>query len=129
MKRVLFVCVENSCRSQMAEGFAKKYGAGEIEAFSAGSKPFGKVNPSAIEVMKEVGIDISSQKSKGFPDLPCKEFDYVITLGCQDVCPFFPSKEKIDWQVEDPKGKSLDFFQKTRDQIENKVKELINAVT
>ena len=125
-KRILFVCVENSCRSQMAEGWAKKLGGDSLEAFSAGSKPSGKVNPDAVIVMKEVGIDISSHKSNGFFDLPYKEFDYVVTMGCQDVCPFYPAKQKLDWQLTDPKGKGLDFFRKTRDEIGKKIKELIS---
>jgi len=112
----------------MAEGFAKALGKGKIEAFSAGSKPSGTIDPGSVEVMKEIGIDISPQKSKGFFDLPYKGFDYVVTMGCKDICPFFPSKEKLTWEIEDPKGNPLDFFRKTRDQIENKVKELINAV-
>jgi arsenate reductase len=128
MKRVLFVCVENSCRSQMAEGFARKLAPDKIEAFSAGSKPSGIVNPNAIQVMKEMGIDISSQKSKGFFDLPYKEFDYVITMGCGDVCPFYPAKEKLDWEIEDPKGRDLPFFRQTRDQIKKEVASLIENI-
>jgi len=123
--RILFVCIENSCRSQMAEGFAKKFGGDKIEAFSAGSKPSGIVNPDAIKVMKEVGIDISDQISKGFELLPYNKFDYVVTMGCEDVCPYFPAKEKIDWQIEDPKDKSIDVFRKVRDEIGSKVKGLI----
>jgi len=123
--RVLFVCVENSCRSQIAEGFARKFGGDKVEAFSAGSKPSGIVNPDAIKVMREAGIDISGHKSKGFSQLPYNKFDYIVTMGCQDTCPYFPAKEKIDWQIEDPKGKSIEFFRKTRDEIEKKVRELI----
>jgi len=125
MKKVLFVCVENSCRSQMADGFAKVLGKGKIESYSAGSKPSGKVNPEAIKIMQELGIDISAAKSKGFNDLPAKEFDYVVTMGCQDTCPFVPAKEHIDWQIEDPKNKGEDFFRKTRDLIKEKVEQLI----
>jgi len=128
MKKVLFVCVENSCRSQMAEGFARDLGKGVIEAYSAGSRPSGKVNPEAVRVMQEAGIDISSQQSKGFDQLPVKEFDYVITLGCQDACPFVPAREHIDWNIEDPKDKDTDFFRKVRDDIADKVKELIKNV-
>lgn len=102
MIRMLFVCVENSCRSQMAEGFARFYGKGRIETFSAGSRPSGRVNETAIEVMKDVGIDISSQVSKGFDALPRKEFDVVVTMGCGDECPFVPAKRRIDWQIRDP---------------------------
>ena len=120
-KRVIFVCIENSCRSQIAEGFAKHIGTDTLEAYSAGSKPSGEVNPSAIGVMRELGIDISQQKSKGFSELPIKKFDYVITLGCKDICPFVPADKHIEWKIEDPKGKDLNFFRKIRDEIKNKV--------
>jgi len=126
--RILFVCVENSCRSQMAEGFANKYGGDKIEAFSAGSKPSGIVNPTAIEVMRKIGIDISKNISKGFETLPYNKYDYVVTMGCKDVCPYFPAKEQIDWQIADPKGKPFEEFKKTRDEIGSKVKELIERV-
>ena len=125
MKTVLFVCVENSCRSQMAEGLARHIGNGIIEVYSAGSKPLGKVNFDAVKVMGEAGIDISNALSKGFNDLPIKKFDYVITLGCKDICPFVPADEHIEWQIEDPKGKDLDFFRKVRDEIKNKITDLI----
>lgn len=125
MKKVLFVCVENSCRSQMAEGFAKKLGQGRIEASSAGSNPSGKVEVMAIRVMKEKGIDISGQRSKGFGDLKEKDFDYVITLGCKDVCPFVPAKERIEWDLSDPKGKPIEAYREIRDAIERKLHELI----
>jgi glutathione/glutaredoxin type arsenate reductase len=128
MKRVLFVCIENSCRSQIAEGFAHKLGKGIIEAYSAGSRPSGKINPTAVEVMRDAGIDISSQYSKGFNDLPVKEFDYVITLGCQDVCPFVPAKEHIEWKIDDPKNKSVDFFRDVRDKIKSEVYKFVEIV-
>jgi len=112
----------------MAEGFARNLGEGIIEAYSAGSRPSGKINPEAIRVMQELGIDISFQRSKGFDQLPVKEFDYVITLGCQDVCPFVPAKQHIDWNIEDPQGKDVEFFRKVRDDIADKVKELIKNV-
>jgi arsenate reductase (thioredoxin) len=123
--KILFVCIENSCRSQMAEGFAKFYGKDKIEVFSAGSNPSGKVDQTAIEVMKEKEIDISNQKSKGFKELPYKDFDYVITMGCGDVCPFVPAKQRIEWEIENPKGKSKEKFRQTRDKIENKLKEFL----
>jgi len=128
MKKVLFVCIENSCRSQIAEGFAKSIGKDAVEAYSAGSKSSGVVNPMAVEVMQEIGIDIAGQKSKGFLDLPVKKFDYVITLGCKDVCPFVPASEHIEWQIADPKDKGLDFFRKIRDQIGREVEKLIQNV-
>ncbi|MDD4907623.1 MAG: arsenate reductase ArsC [Candidatus Omnitrophica bacterium] len=127
MKKVLFVCVENSCRSQMAEGFARQFGKDVWEVYSAGSKPSGVVNPDAVKVMREAGIDISLQESKGFSGLPVREFDYVITLGCQDICPFVPAVKHLEWQIEDPKGRDLDFFRFVRDNIKLKVQELIAA--
>ncbi|MFH1355119.1 MAG: arsenate reductase ArsC [Candidatus Omnitrophota bacterium] len=128
MKKVLFVCIENSCRSQMAEAFAKELGKGIIEAYSAGSKPLGKVNPSAIAVMKEVGIDISNANSKGFDQLALKSYNYVVTLGCQDTCPFIPAKNHISWEIDDPKGKELAYFRKVRDEIKNKVERFIERI-
>lgn len=128
MKKVLFICVENSCRSQMAEGFAQALGKDRIEPYSAGSRPGGSVNPDAVRVMKEIGIDISGQRSKGFYDLGAKDFDYVITMGCRDTCPFVPAGKHIDWQIEDPKDKGEDFFRKTRNLIKEKVEQLIDEV-
>lgn len=119
----------------MAEGFAKKLGQEKIEAGSAGSNPSGKVEEMAIKVMKEKGIDISAQKSKGFGDLKEKNFDFVITMGCKsqdpefgDVCPFVPAKQRIEWDVSDPKGKSIEAFRKIRDVIEIKVREFIERL-
>ena len=128
MKKVLFVCVENSCRSQMAEGFARFSGKSIFEPYSAGSKPSGKVDPMAVEVMKEAGIDISLQASKGFIDLSVKEFDKVITLGCGDVCPFVPAKEHIEWKIDDPKGKDIEYFRIVRDNIQGHVKKLAESI-
>jgi arsenate reductase len=128
MKKVLFVCVENSCRSQMAEGFARKLGQGKIEAFSAGSNPSGRVDQMAINVMQERGIDISNQEPEGFEPLEEEDFDYVITLGCGDVCPFVPARHRIEWDVPDPKGKSTEAFRNTRDQIERKVREFLHRL-
>ena len=121
MKRLLFLCVENSCRSQMAEGFAHVLGRNIIDACSAGSKPSGKVDTLAIEAMGEVGIDISKYRSKGFDDLSVKNFDFVITLGCKDTCPFVGADKHIEWQIEDPKGKGIDVFIKVRDDIRNRI--------
>lgn len=128
-KKILFVCVENACRSQMAEGFANYFGSVLLEACSAGSKPSGKVHPLAVRVMREAGIDISRQKSKGFDELPFKEFDYVITLGCRDTCPFVPAYEHIEWHTEDPKGRNIEFFRETRNKIRHKVINLIKKLS
>ncbi len=124
--KVLFLCIGNSCRSQMAEGWAKHLAGDKLDVYSAGSKPSGIVSANAVSVMKEVGVDISSQSSKGFADLPHKEFDYVITMGCGDVCPFYPAKQKLDWQIEDPIGQGLDVFRRARDEIGARVKLLLD---
>jgi len=128
MKNILFVCVENSCRSQMAEAFLKKATKCDIQGFSSGSKPSGIVNPMAIKVLKEKDIDISNADSKGFDQLSVRDFDYIVTMGCKDVCPFVPGKQKIDWQIPDPKNKDIDFFRTVRDIIEKQVQELINGM-
>jgi arsenate reductase len=128
MVRILFVCIENSCRSQMAEGFARFYGKDRVEAFSAGSRPSGRVNETAIEVMKEAGVDISSQESKGFDVLLFKEFDVIVTMGCGDECPFIPAKKRVDWKIRDPKGKPVEFFREVRDEIKEKVLKLIDEI-
>jgi len=113
----------------MAEGFAKNFGKNLIEVYSAGSKPSGMINPKAIEVMRELGIDISSQKSKGFKDLPVKDFDCVVTLGCGDQCPFMPAKQHLYWDIEDPKNKSIEIFRKVRDNIQYSIQKLIREST
>jgi arsenate reductase len=112
----------------MAEGFAKKLAGDDIEVFSAGSLPSGRVNPHAIAVMKEIGIDVSSQRSNGFYDLPYKEFDYVITMGCKDTCPFVPSKKTIDWDIEAPTGDDLNRFRKIRDDVKSRVEKLMKKI-
>ncbi len=126
--KVLFVCVENSCRSQIAEGFARTLGKDVLDAWSAGSKPSGKINLTGMELMKEKGIDLDLQHSKGLNDLPHVKWDYVITMGCGDACPFVPSTLKEDWGIPDPKNLPLAEFRTIRDQIENKVKNLIAHV-
>ena len=122
---VLFVCIENSCRSQMAEGFARRHGAGKIAAWSSGSRPSGKVNETAVALMEERGVDMSGHRSKGLDSLPKQTWDWVITMGCGDACPFVPSKGKEDWAIPDPKNMSRDEFRKVRDLVEEKVKDLI----
>ncbi|MEI8176800.1 MAG: arsenate reductase ArsC [Candidatus Omnitrophota bacterium] len=128
MKKVLFVCVENSCRSQIAEGIAKHFYSKVIEAYSAGSRPSGVVNPDAIAVMREIGVDISKNSSKGFRDLPTQDFDYVVTLGCKDTCPFFPAKSFKEWEIPDPKGKDIEFFRRTRERLREEIKRLVNPL-
>ena len=125
-KKLLFVCVENSCRSQMAEAFARIYGGEAVEAFSAGSRPSGNVNPEAIESMREVGYDLSSHESKSLDDLPDVEWDFVATMGCGDECPFVRAKHREDWQIPDPKNMTPEEFRKVRDGIGLKVRKLCN---
>jgi protein-tyrosine-phosphatase len=125
MKRLLFVCVENSCRSQIAEAFAHIYGGKNVEAYSAGSRPSGTVNPKAIESMKEIGYDLSTHKSKSLDDLPDVEWDFVATMGCGDECPFIRAGHREDWQIPDPKNMDTEEFRKVRDQISEKVRALV----
>jgi arsenate reductase len=120
-KRLLFVCVENSCRSQIAEAFARIHGGDNVEAFSAGSHPSGVVNPKAIETMREIGYDLSTHTSKSLDDIPQGTYDFVATMGCGDECPFIRAKQREDWQIPDPKNMPPDKFRKVRDEIENKV--------
>ncbi len=128
MKTLLFVCVENSCRSQIAEAFAKIHGKGIVEAYSSGSKPSGIVNPKAIESMKEIDYDLSKHISKSLQEIPQITYDYAITMGCGDECPLVKTIHREDWQIPDPKNMSSEEFNKIRDLIENKVKNLIQSL-
>jgi arsenate reductase len=113
----------------MAEGWAKKLNDGTWEARSAGSKPSGKINPEAVTVMREIGVDLTTQASKGLPDPGEGSWDYVVTMGCGDACPHLPAKNRVDWTLEDPKGKPLEFFRKTRDEIGRRVGLLMGVVS
>ena len=124
-KGILFVCVENSNRSQMAEAFARMHGGDKIEAYSAGSRPSGQVNPKAIEAMSELGYDLSRHRSKSLSEIPNLEYDFAITMGCGDECPFIHAKEHQDWDIPDPKAMSPREFKAVRDLIESKVKTLL----
>lgn len=123
--RVVFVCVENSCRSQMAEGFARKLGAGVLDAHSAGSRPSGKVNETAVTLMLEAGVDISKNSSKGLGDLPPGTWDWVVTMGCGDACPHLSARRRVDWALPDPKHMALEDFRKVRDDIAKRVEALL----
>ena len=123
--RVLFVCVENSNRSQMAEAFARMYGGAAVEAYSAGSRPSGRVNPKAVAAMAELGYDLTTHTSKGLDDYNGQEFDAAVTMGCGDACPLVKAKRRIDWQIPDPRDMPPDEFRKVRDLIAEKVKELL----
>lgn len=126
-KTFLFVCIENSNRSQMAQAFAKIWGGEEVEAYSAGSRPSGKINPRAIVAMAELGYDLSTHDSKSLDEIPAIQFDYVVTMGCGDACPWVPAVHRIDWQIPDPREMDPIEFNEVRDLISKKVKELINA--
>ena len=125
-RRVLFVCVENSNRSQMAEAFARLHGGGTVEVYSAGSRPSSKVNPRAVEFMKEVGYDLTAHRSKALTDLPAVEFDVVVGMGCGDEgCPMVRAKRHEEWGIPDPKEMPPEQYRQVRDLIAAKVKELL----
>jgi protein-tyrosine-phosphatase len=128
VKHVVFVCVENANRSQMAEAFARIHGADNVVAYSAGSRPSGKVNPKAIEAMKEVGYNLTKHESKSLSDLPAVEFDAAVTMGCGDECPLIRAKRREDWNIPDPKYMAPEQFRQVRDLIERKVKELLREL-
>jgi arsenate reductase len=128
-KKLLFVCVENSNRSQMSEAFAKILGGENVDAFSAGSKPSGVVNPKAIASMKELDYDLSQHQSKSLKEVErFAPFDAVVTMGCGDACPWMPAKKFIDWEIPDPKTMEPADFNKVRDLIKSKVGELLSSL-
>jgi arsenate reductase (thioredoxin) len=125
MKKILFVCVENSNRSQMSQAFAKIFGGEDIEAYSAGSRPSGVINPKAIAAMKEIDYDLSTHQSKSLDEVKqYAPFDVVVTMGCGDACPWMPAKQFIDWQIPDPRNMNEEDFREVRDLIAQKVKAL-----
>ncbi len=128
MKKILFVCVENSNRSQMAQAFARIHGEGKVEAHSAGSRPSGRVNPKAIEAMRELGYDLTTHTSKGLADFNGTTVDVAITMGCGDECPLVHAGQRVDWQIPDPRDMTPEEFRSVRDLIETKVKELIASL-
>jgi len=127
MKKVLFVCVENACRSQMAKGFFNTF-TKDATADSAGTQPAEEVDSVAVKVMKERNIDISVFVPKMLSFSMNNMFDFIVTMGCIDGCPITPKNKTIEWNVEDPKGEDIGFYRRSRDQIESNVKKLINEV-
>ena len=123
-KRVLFVCVENANRSQMAEAFARLHGGGDVEALSAGSKPSGVINPKAVRFMAERRYDLAEHASKSLSEVS-GEFDAVVTMGCGDDCPWVPAKRREDWALPDPKHMDDDGYRAVRDEIESRVRALL----
>jgi len=125
MPGILFLCVHNAGRSQMAAGFARRAGAGRVEVFSGGSEPAGAVNPAAVEVMAEVGIDIAGFVPQRFTDDLLARVDVVVTMGCGDTCPFVPGKRYVDWPLDDPKGRPVHEVRRIRDEIRALVDDLV----
>ncbi|MEO0086302.1 MAG: arsenate reductase ArsC [candidate division WOR-3 bacterium] len=125
--RILFACVGNSCRSQMAEGFCRQMGTG-VECASAGSNPAAQVAPLAVAVMQEDGVDISAARPKGFKDLPDLKFDYLVTMGCEVVCPFLPGAREVKWEIPDPHGKDFAEYRRVRDIIRQQVRDLLESL-
>ena len=125
---VLFVCVHNAGRSQMAAGFMRELGGDRVEVLSAGSAPKDSINPIAIEAMAEVGIDIRNQQPKVLTTEAVLESDAVITMGCGDACPFYPGKRYEDWVLEDPAGQDIVFVRKVRDEIKGRVATLLSEL-
>jgi len=128
VKRVLFVCVENSNRSQMAEAFARMLGGSEVEAYSAGSNPSGIINPKAIAAMSELGYDLTAHGSKSLDDLPNVEFDFVATMGCGDKCPLIKACRRSDWALPDPKHMGPEEYRAVRDEIRERVRVMLSEL-
>ncbi len=128
MKNILFVCIENSNRSQMAQAFAVIHGKGKVSAYSAGSRPSGKINPKAVASMKELGYDLTAHDSKPLSEIPDIEFEYAVTMGCGDECPYINVSHHLDWNIPDPRDMNEKDFRKVRDLIEQQVKELLKKI-
>ena len=125
---VLFLCVHNAGRSQMGAGFMRQLGAGNVRVFSGGSEPASKVNPSAVEAMREVGIDIADYVPQKWSMEMLHEVDVVVTMGCGDTCPYIPGKRYVDWPLDDPAGQGVDAVRPIRDQIKTLVETLLTEI-
>ena len=128
MKWVIFVCVANSNRSQMAEMFARLPGVGKVEAYSANFRPSGRINAKVVEAMREVGYDLTAHQSKGLGGFNGQEFDAAVTMGCGDECPYVPGRRYLDWELEDPAGRSVEEVRPIRDEIDRRVRALLNEL-
>jgi arsenate reductase len=126
--RVLFICVENSCRSQMAEALVRMQAREEVEAYSAGSRPSSQVNPKAITSLAELGYDLSTHRSKGLSEVEGLEFDAVVSMGCGDACPTVPARRRIEWNIPDPKHLPDDQFREVREHINQHVQQLLREL-
>jgi arsenate reductase len=127
-KKLLFVCVENSNRSQMSQAFARMLGGDAVESYSAGSRPSGIVNPKAIASMRELGYDLAAHDSKSLDDIPDIEYDAVVTMGCGDACPYVKARLREDWRIPDPKHMEPEQFREVRELIRGKVRELLGKL-
>jgi len=126
---VLFVCVHNAGRSQMAAGLLERRAGDRVRVISAGSEPADRLNPAVVDAMDEIGIDISAERPKRLEDEMVRESDVVITMGCGDACPIYPGKRYEDWELEDPAGKDLETVRRIRDEIAARVDDLITSLT
>ena len=128
-KRILFVCVENSNRSQLAEAFARIQGGSDVEVYSAGSRPSGQINPKAIDSMRELDYDLTQHRSKSLSEIPDIQYDFVVTMGCGDECPYVRAKSRADWNIPDPQNLPPNEYRVVRDLIEAKVKTLLTDLS
>lgn len=127
-KNILFVCIENSNRSQMAQAFAVMHGKDKVNAYSAGSRPSGKINPKAVTAMQELGYDLTTHDSKSLDEIPDVEYEYAVTMGCGDECPLVRAKHREDWNIPDPRNMDEAEFRKVRDTIEQQVQQLLSKL-
>ena len=125
---VLFLCVHNAGRSQMAAGWLRHLAGDRVQVLSAGSEPADDLNPAAVEVMREVGIDIAGQQPRTWSEETLEATDVVITMGCGDACPVLPGKRYLDWELTDPAGRPVDEVREIRDEIEQRVRELLEEL-
>ncbi len=125
---VMFLCVHNAGRSQMAAGFMRHHGEGRVDVFSGGSEPADSLNPAVVEAMGEKGIDITDQTPQAWSDEVIGTADVVVTMGCGDTCPYYPGTRYVDWELEDPSGRSLEEVRAIRDDIERRVEALLGEL-
>jgi protein-tyrosine-phosphatase len=122
---VLFVCVHNAGRSQMAAALLDRYGEGRVRVLSAGSEPADRLNPAVVEAMREIGVDLSAESPKRLTDELARDVDVVVTMGCGDTCPVYPGKRYLDWELSEPAGKSVELVRPIRDEIDRRVRALL----
>jgi arsenate reductase len=125
---ILFLCIHNAGRSQMAAGFARKFGGAAVTIHSAGSAPGEMLNPAVLEAMDEVGIDISRESPRKLTDEMAEDADVIVTMGCGDACPYYPQKRYVDWDLADPSGQGIDAVREIRDDIESRVRSLLTEL-